>query len=377
MTERIVVVGGGIGGLAAAVALHRRGRRVVVLERAEEFTEIGAGLSLWPNAMRALAALGLAEQVRALGAVETGGGVRDRAGRWLSRTDNAEIERLHGWPLVVVHRADLVRTLADALPSSSLLPNSETYAVQQDGDGVVVEHRGGRLRADLVVAADGLNSTLRGQWWPSAAGPRYMGCTAWRAITSPVPDLRGEGSVMWGRGERIGFTALPGERYYLFAAVTTPSGSAGGGVELRRRFGDWPDPIPALLAATPVDDVLRHDIYDMPPLRTYVSGRVVLLGDAAHPMNPILGQGACQALEDAVTLATCLDSDIDAGLARYDRLRRPRTQSIVRRSARLGAVAQWSSAPGALLRDLGARLTPARATLRAMAPVLGWRPTDA
>ncbi|MFS8103272.1 FAD-dependent monooxygenase [Lentzea alba] len=366
----IVVVGGGIGGLAAAVALHRQNRQVVVLERAAEFTEIGAGLSLWPNAMNALATLGLADQVRAIGAVETAGGVRDRAGRWLSRTDNAEIERQHGWPLVVVHRADLVRTLADALPRESLLPNSETYAVRQDSDGVVVEHKGGRLRADLVVAADGLNSNVRGQWWPSAPGPRYTGCTAWRAITSPVPGLRGEGSVMWGRGERIGFTVLPDERYYLFAAATTSQG--GGGAGLRDRFADWPDPIPALLAATPDEDVLRHDIYDMAPLPTYVCGRVVLLGDAAHPMNPILGQGACQALEDAVTLASCLDADVDVALARYDRLRRPRTQSIVRRSARLGAVAQWSWAPAALARDLGARLTPARATLRAMAPVLGW-----
>ncbi len=376
MTGRIVVVGGGIGGLAAAVALHRRGREVVVLERAAEFTEIGAGLSLWPNAMRALAALGLAEQVRALGAVEAAGGVRDRAGRWLTRTSNAEIERRHGWPLVVVHRADLVRTLAAALPPSALLPNSETVAMSQDGDGAVVEHRGGQVRADLVVGADGLNSALRTQWWPNAAQLRYAGCTAWRAITSPVPGRRGEGAVLWGRGERIGCTVLPGSRYYLFAAATTPAGASGGGVELRRRFGDWPDPIPELLAAVPVGAVLQHDIYDMPSLPTYVRGRVVLVGDAAHPMNPILGQGACQALEDAVTLASCLDAtaDVEAALVRCDLARRPRTQSIVRRSARLAAVAQWSWPPAASIRDLGVRLTPARATLRAMAPVLGWTP---
>ena len=376
MIERIVVVGGGIGGLAAAVALHRRGREVLVLERAAEFTEIGAGLSLWPNAMRALAALGLAGQVRALGAVETAGGVRDRAGRWLTRTSNAEIEQRHGWPLVVVHRADLVRILAAALPPSALQPDSEAVAVSQDSGGAVVEHRGGRERADLVVGADGLNSALRSQWWPNAGKPRYAGCTAWRAITSPVPGLRGEGAVLWGRGERIGCTVLSGSRYYLFAAATAPAGSSGGGAELRRRFGDWPDPIPELLAAAPVDAVLQHDVYDMASLPTYVHGRVVLVGDAAHPMNPILGQGACQALEDAVTLASCLDAtaDVDAALVRYDLARRPRTRSIVRRSARLGAVAQWSWPPAASIRDLGARLTPARATLRAMAPVLGWTP---
>lgn len=142
----------------------------------------------------------------------------------------------------------------------------------------------------------------------------------------------------------------------------------GGGI------GGWPDPIPALLAAVPEDRVLRHDVYDLPPLSTYVRGRAVLLGDAAHAMDPILGQGACQALEDAVTLADCLDAtpDVDEAPARYDRLRRPRTLAIVRRSARLRAVAQWSWPPAAAVRDLAARMTPAAATLRSMAPILDW-----
>ncbi|HEX8866210.1 MAG TPA: FAD-dependent monooxygenase [Lentzea sp.] len=373
MVSRVVVAGGGIGGVATAVALHQRGVDVVVLERAQEFREIGAGLSLWPNAMRALDSLGLAAQVRAAGAVETGGGVRDRAGRWLSRTDNAAIERRHGWPLVVVHRAELLRILVSALPASSLLADSEVHAVRQDSFGVEVEHRGGSLRADLVVAADGLNSTLRRQWWPGAEGPRYVGCTGWRAVTTPLPGLEVEGAVLWGRGERAGFTVLPGSRYYVFGAVTAPRGAE---FDFPGHFAGWPDPLPALLAAVPDGAVIARDVFELPPLPTYVCGRVVLLGDAAHAMNPILGQGACQALEDAVTLAACLggEADVDAALEWYDRERRPRTQSIVRRSARLDAVAQWSWPPAVLARDLGARLTPARATLRAMAPVLGWTP---
>ncbi len=376
MAEDIVaVVGGGIGGLAAAVALHRRGRGVVVLERAE-FTEVGAGLSLWPNAMRAFEALGLADEVRAIGSVETGGGVRDRAGRWLSRVGNAEIAERHGWPLVVVHRADLVRVLVDALPPEALRQRSEVGAVRPDGDAVVVEHRGGTLRADLVVGADGLRSGLRRQWWPDAGEPRYTGCTAWRAITEPLPGLRPEGAVLWGRGERIGFTALPGGRFYVFAAAVVPAGGVGDRAAVLRRFAGWPDPIPALLAAVPEDGVLRHDVHELPPLSTYVRGRTVLLGDAAHPMNPMLGQGACQAVEDAVTLAACLDatSDVGAALEGYDRLRLPRTQAVVRRSARLGAVSQWAWPPAVLVRDLAARLIPAAATLRSMAPVLDWTP---
>ncbi|MGB8946083.1 MAG: FAD-dependent monooxygenase, partial [Streptomyces sp.] len=132
------IVGGGIGGLAAAIALHRRGWRVEVLERAPEFTEIGAGISLWPNALRALAALGLADTVRALGAVEAAGGVRDRRGRWLTRTDNAELTRRFGHPLLVLHRADLLRALAEALPADSLRPDSEVSQVRDDDHGPVV-----------------------------------------------------------------------------------------------------------------------------------------------------------------------------------------------------------------------------------------------
>ncbi|MFI8875326.1 FAD-dependent monooxygenase [Streptomyces sp. NPDC055243] len=371
------IVGGGIGGLAAAIALHRRGWRVEVLERAPRFTEIGAGISLWPNALRALEALGLADAVRALGAVEASGGVRDRRGRWLSRTDNGELARRFGHPLVVLHRADLLRVLAEALPADRLRSGSEVRAVRDDGQGVVVEHSGGASRPDLVVGADGLRSVVRGALWPDAAGPRYAGYSAWRMVTEPLAEPPAEGAATWGRGERFGHTALPGGRMYCFATASLPAGTAVGPsehAELLRRFGAWPDPIPALLASVPEDAVLRHDLYDLPPLPTFARGRVALLGDAAHAMTPNLGQGACQALEDAVTLAHCLDGapDVPDALRSYDLLRRPRTQAITRRSARLGALGQLSWPPAVLVRDTAARLMPARVTLRSMAPVLGW-----
>ena len=251
--------------------------------------------------------------------------------------------------------------------------------VRSDGEAVVIEHRGGILRADLVVGADGLRSELRRQWWPSAKGPRCAGYTGWRMIAEPLVELRTEATVAWDRGERFGFTSLPGGRFYCFAAATTPADGASADGELaavRRRFAGWPDPIPALLAAVPEYGVLRHDVYDLLALSTYVRGRMVPLWDAAHAMDPILGQGACQALEDAVTLAACLDATLNVGaaLALHDLLRRPRTQAIVRRSARLGAVGQWSWPPAVLIRVLAARLTPAAATLRNMAPVLDWTP---
>lgn len=371
------IVGGGIGGLAAAIALHRRGWRVEVLERAAEFTEIGAGISLWPNALHALEVLGLADAVRAVGAVEATGGVRDGRGRWLSRTDNAELARRFGHPLVVLHRTDLLRVLIKALPADSLRSGCEVSALHDDGDRPVVEHRGGESRPDLVIGADGLRSVVRRALLPDAAGPRYAGYTAWRMVTEPLAEPPSEGAATWGRGARFGYTALPGGRMYCFATASLPAGAEFGSsehAELLRRFGSWPDPIPDLLSAVPADAVLRHDLYDLPPLPTFVRGRVALLGDAAHAMTPNLGQGACQALEDAVTLAHCLDGtpDVAAALRSYDVLRRPRTQAIARRSARLGAVGQLAWPPAVLVRDTAARLTPTRLTLRSMAPVLGW-----
>ncbi len=142
---------------------------------------------------------------------------------------------------------------------------------------------------------------------------------------------------------------------------------------MRKRFGHWPDPVPRLLAAVPPDAVLRHDIYELPDLPAFVGGRIALLGDAAHAMTPNLGQGANQALEDAITLAAVLDGhDVAAALRRYDSLRRPRTRALAHRSRLIGSVAQWSWPPAVLARDTGLWLMPGWAMLRSFDSAVGW-----
>ncbi|MQY09275.1 FAD-dependent monooxygenase [Actinomadura macrotermitis] len=379
MNERrtAVVVGGGIGGLAAAAALAGRGWQVRVLERAAEFGEVGAGLSLWANGTRALDTLGLGTAVRAHSAPETEAGIRDRRGRWLARTDTAELARRHG-AVVMVHRATLLDILREALPQDALRAGVAVTRVRADGPQAEVVHDGGVMRADLVVGADGIRSAVRRSLWPDAPGPRYAGYTAWRTVVTPGRALQA-GGESWGRGERLGLATLPDGRVYLYGVASVPAGgrSADGELaELRRRFGRWHDPIPALLDAAVEEQVMRHDIVDLPPLASFATGRAALLGDAAHAMTPNLGQGANQALEDAVTLAALLDAHphVPDALAAYDRERRPRTQKIAARSRRIGAVAHWASPPAVAVRDAAVRLTPARSALRAMAPVAGWRP---
>jgi 2-polyprenyl-6-methoxyphenol hydroxylase-like FAD-dependent oxidoreductase len=362
---KAIIVGGGIGGLASALALSRRGWQVEVLERAAEFTEVGAGLAVWPNALRALDALGVGEDVRNRGRLAGQAGIRNAAGRWLSRTDIAELERRYG-PMVMIHRADLLGVLRAAVPTRSLRAGITVTAVRADG---TVAHDGGGSSADLIVGADGVHSITRASVWPGAPAPRYVGYTTWRMVTAPVPV--GESAESWGAGERFGYAPLPDGRIYCYAAVNAPAGATDGGLaELKRRFGGWHDPIPALLAAADADAVIHRDLYELPALPTYVSGSVVLVGDAAHAMTPNLGQGACQALEDAVVLAKTLDGR--GGLSAYDRQRRPRTQMITSRAHRIGVVAQLASPAAVRLRNAALWLLPRSSFARSLAPVLYW-----
>jgi 2-polyprenyl-6-methoxyphenol hydroxylase-like FAD-dependent oxidoreductase len=338
--------------------------------------EVGAGITLWPNALHALDLLGVGDLVRAQGVIEAGAGFRDQAGSWLFRTDTRAIEQRFG-PSILIRRAALLAILADALPPGTVTLSTEVTGVVERADHFRVEHRAGTVAADLVVAADGLRSRTRALLWPGARGPRYAGYTTWRFVT-PVLDIDAVVTESWGCGERVGiFPFGDGTFYSYFSATVPPDQRVGDELsELKRRFAGWHAPIPALLDSITNGDVLRHDIYRLPPLRTFVTRRVALVGDAAHAMTPDLGQGGCTSLEDAVELARQLDdrpADPAPGLTRYDRLRRPRAQGIARRSAISGWFAQAPSPVAARLRDRAARLLPHPTFLRALEPVFSWR----
>ncbi|MFI5720448.1 FAD-dependent monooxygenase [Nocardia sp. NPDC051750] len=364
---KALVVGGGIGGLAAAVAFHQRGWQVEVLERASEITEIGAGLSIQPNGLRALDTLGLGDLVRTGGSAAPLRGIRGVNGAWLIRNDIEELERRFGsW--AIIHRAALVDILRAALPAHTLRPGTVVRKVLPDG---AVQHDGGTSTADLVVGADGVHSVTRRSIWPHAAGPRYLGYTTWRLITAPRTV---EGSVeIWGKGERFGYMPMPDGRVYCYLMGNAPAGSRTGLDRLRERFAHWHDPVPALLDSARPEAVLQHDTFELPNLRTYIRGKIAILGDAAHAMAPNLGQGACQALEDAVTLAAAVDRlGVDAGLQEYDRVRRPRTQMIVQLSRRVAAPAHWSSSLATALRDTAFPLLPSALFGRSVTPAYSW-----
>lgn len=359
-----IVVGGGIGGLATALALTRGGWSVEVFERAPEVAEVGSGISLWTNALRALDALGVGAAVREQAIEDVSAGIRTARGRWLSHTDVATMRARFGAP-VVIHRAALLDILRAAVPD--VMVRTGMSVTEAGTDGSVV-HSGGVATADLVVGADGLRSVVRRAVCGDVPA-RYAGYTAWRAVVDLDEPLTEFGET-WGRGARFGMAPLADGRVYCFAVYNAPENAPGSFEEVRARFADWHHPIPALLAAADENAVLHNDIYELPPLPTFTAGRIALVGDAAHAMTPNLGQGGCQALEDAVVLARWAGEP--DGLARYDRERRPRTQMIAARSARIGTIGQLSAAPLVALRDTALRITPTSVSLRAMGEILDW-----
>jgi 2-polyprenyl-6-methoxyphenol hydroxylase-like FAD-dependent oxidoreductase len=205
---------------------------------------------------------------------------------------------------------------------------------------------------------------------------RYAGYTVWRWV-APFPAQATLPGETWGSGARFGHAALPGGRAYVFATADAPPGGRGAHgelAELRRLFGSWHAPIPALIEAAVEEEVLRNDCYDLPPLRSWGRGRITLLGDAAHAMTPNLGQGACQALEDAVVLGRRLreDSDVERALRAFERERRPRTTRFQNRSWSAGVLGQWAHPVAVRTREVLARRVLSRlhgAQMRALTEV--------
>jgi len=377
-----VIAGGGIGGLAVAAGLHRRGWGVTVLEQTAEFGVVGSGISLWPNAFRALETVGVHEELGERMGVAAG--LRDYRGRWILRLDSGPAAA-HTAKAVIAHRHDLRTALLARVPEVSRMAGVRVRAVRSAGERAVVTHDDGELTADLVIGADGVHSAVRAALWPAAAAPEYAGHTAWRLILPRPKALADAGTASWaetwGPNAVFGMFPMSDNRVYCYGTGAVAPGqrsSDGELAELRRRFGDWCEPIPSVLAAATEDQVLRHDIHALPPLRTYVHGPVALLGDAAHAMVPYLGQGGCQALEDAATLCVAVGTqpDLATALRRYDELRRPRTQAMARRSRMSGATGHLSWAPARVVRNALLRALPTSVFVRSLAQPFSWRPED-
>ncbi|MEO3808214.1 FAD-dependent oxidoreductase [Sphaerisporangium sp. B11E5] len=375
-----VVIGGGIGGLTAAAALSKAGWSVTVCERAPSLEPVGSGIAVAPNALAALDTIGAGDDVRRLSVMQGEAGLRRSDGRWLVRT-SAEVARARfGDPTVLMLRTTLVDIIASRVPEGALRLGTTVEAV--DPATGRVSTSGGDLTADLVVAADGIHSKIREALFPDHPGVTYSGVTSWRIVSPYAGAHTLSGGESWGRGTVFGVMPLAGDQVYCYATAPVPPGGgadkAAEKAELLRLFGGWHAPIPELVAAAPLDRLLRLDIHALArPLPALHAGRVVLLGDAAHAMTPNLGQGACQAIEDAVVLAAVADR---AGPAGYTEARLARTSALMRRSRSICRLTRWSNPLAVRARDtamaLSGRLSP-DVTLRSFDEVFTWRPPRA
>lgn len=345
----IAIVGGGLGGLAAALFLRKAGLDVSVFEKAEALQEVGAGIVVPPNMMRPLRKLGLAEKLASF-AVRLEAAWEFR--RWLDgrvlfvQPMGEECERLYGEHCYVAHRADLRAMFWQALGDPLIRLDHRCVEVNQTEDEVQITLTGStgqttRVTADVLIGADGIHSVIREAITPNSSA-RFSGLCAFRCLvpTDKVPEmaLRPVQTIWLGPGRHFVHYPISGGRLVNIVAVTpagswrTESWTAEGNIsDLVREFQGWDERLNQLiLSAT---ETRRWAIYDRAPLQKWTQGRMTLLGDAAHAMVPFFAQGAAQAIEDAVVLADCLTSadrnSVATALRRYENIRRPRANHVL------------------------------------------------
>lgn len=375
----MAIAGGGIGGLALAVALTQRGFPVRVFERAPHLDPVGAGLNIWQNAAHVLRELGVLDGLAARGTRYRHLDLLRPDGRLLRRGAMPQGDP----PGLFVRRADLQAALEDALPADVLVTGRAVAGFDDDGRGVTVRFDdGATFEASVLVGADGARSRVRaallGHRDPALV---YRGYVAWQGVVHGVPEGYGAGrlSETWGPGARFAMFPAGADALYWYATVsqpeTAPEAPAGRRAELAAHFGTWHAPIPDVIGRIDEAAVYRTPIHDLPRLPVWTRGRVALLGDAAHAMTPNVGQGACQALEDALVLARRLAEapDVPAAFRAYARARRARTAFVQREARFMGWVGQWRHPHALRVRDTLLRTLPQAITERTVRRLAAYR----
>jgi 2-polyprenyl-6-methoxyphenol hydroxylase-like FAD-dependent oxidoreductase len=352
-SSRALIIGGGIGGLAAAIALEQAGYQPVLFERAGSLRESGFGLLLAANAVRALRMLGVADRIVQQSEVGRDGELRAADGRVLKRVTLDAIRRLTGEDAICALRQVVHGALVDALKTTEVRAGARAIRFEQTGDGVEVELDGGeRVQGALLVAADGIHSIVRAALHQDALRP--SGLIAYRGLARNA-SWGTTGSQYFGRGAEAGVARVGGGSVYWYLSCK----QSVAHVELEPKPAalavgqTFDSALVALIQHTDPSEVHRDELFDRVPLRSWGDRRVTLLGDAAHPMLPHAGQGAAQALEDAVVLGRCLakSADIEAGLRRYEEVRVPRTTQVVQVARRNAQVSRLENKWVCGLRD--------------------------
>lgn len=347
---KIVIIGGGIGGLAAAVGLQKLGLDTQVYERAQSFKPLGTGIGIGSNAMVALRKLGIAEDTLQSGIPLYEQRFLNGNFKLMNTIDFTLLKKRFGEENIAIHRADLHEALHEAINANTLHFNKKVEQFKQTDEKVLINFTDGTSKeADYLIAADGINSIFRQTLVPGSK-PRYGGYTCWRGITGNTGDVIPHvSSEAWSKKGRFGWSSLKNGDVYWFACINAKENNTYyknlNKHDVAEHFAHFSPLIKRLIAETKDNYFFHHDIYDIKPLSTYVYNRICLLGDAAHATTPNMGQGAGQSIEDAFELMTSVKvtTSITEAFKLYDDKRLKKTKKVIRLSRQIGLAAQWEN----------------------------------
>lgn len=358
-----LILGGGIAGLTCAIALQKSNIHALVTDAAPAFKPTGAGISLAANALKAYAHLGIDVNIRKAANLLNEVEILDDKGRVITSTNLGEIG--DGTHSIAIHRGTLHQLLLDQLTKDKVLNGYNAHKIAREGDHYLVTFDNGeQITADYLIAADGIHSVARNYVCPNAV-LRYSGHTCWRGVTTNENDIpKHKATESWGTAGRVGLVPIEENKIYWFVVKNAAEGSEimqhYTREDLLKDFGHFHAPVSKVIGRTNRGDILHHDLYDLKPIKRFAFDNLVLLGDAAHATTPNMGQGACQAIEDAVILADRIKnhSVMAEAFKEYEERRIKRVHMIVNRSWTMGKVGQLNNPLLAGMRNLLFRSLP-------------------
>ncbi len=361
-----IIIGAGIAGLSAAISMRQRGIDFEIFEAVSNLTPVGAGILVPPNAMAILSRYGLSEQVQEHGTRINFLVVVDSRARIISKTPADYSKNGTTYPTVAIHRGKLQQILLKALPDKHVTTGKRCIEANIHAQGVTARFSdNSRVDGDFLIGADGIHSAIRESIFPNSP-LRYSGQTCWRGIANvelPRQWLT-QLTEVWGAGLRFGFVPISRGQVYWYATKRESPGGTGDREKIKQQlmsiYSSFPDPIAEIISHTDMPSIIRDDIYDLAPLRSWSSGRAILIGDAAHASTPNLGQGGAQAIEDSWVLADKIASckSLHEAFQSFQAARLSKVEKIVSVSWQIGRVTNLSNKLACVARNTLFRCVP-------------------